>query len=76
MRDDVRRTPSDIDKGNTARSFIAPLIFAGLWRAVIIFIYLFLLFIFYFLNFFLLGWDCLGDLLMWKDWAVLPEGIN
>lgn len=27
MRDDVRRTPSDIDKGNTARSFTTPLIF-------------------------------------------------
>lgn len=34
------------------------------------------IFIIYFLNFFLLGWDYLGDLLMWKDWAVLPEGIN
>lgn len=52
MRDDVRRTPSDIDKGNTARSFTAPLICAWLWLVVIIFIYLFLLFIFYFLNFF------------------------
>lgn len=56
MRDDVRRTPSDIDKGNTARSFTASLIFAWLWLVVIIFIYLFLLFIIYYLFFDFFCW--------------------
>ena len=70
MRDDVRRTPRDIDEEDAAAQPIR--IFPGLWRAVsnlecVFFAFFYPSIFLFFLFFFLL----LGELLMWRDLCCL-----